>query len=30
MNPPNGKLFILRGYVGISALSRTQTWIKSD
>ncbi|MEZ2904066.1 DUF2147 domain-containing protein [Acinetobacter terrestris] len=26
----NGKRFILRGYVGISALGRTQTWIKSD
>ncbi|MGA9698611.1 MULTISPECIES: DUF2147 domain-containing protein [Acinetobacter] len=26
----NGKRFILRGYIGISALGRTQTWIKSD
>ena len=27
---PNGKRLILRGYVGISALGRTQTWIKND
>ena len=27
---PNGKRLILRGYVGISALGRTQTWIRND
>ncbi|WP_313034777.1 DUF2147 domain-containing protein [Acinetobacter sp.] len=27
---PNGKRFILRGYIGISALGRTQTWIRND
>ncbi|CAB1209939.1 DUF2147 domain-containing protein [Acinetobacter bouvetii] len=26
----NGKRLILRGYIGISALGRTQTWIKND
>ncbi|MCY1161518.1 hypothetical protein D9M71_11380 [compost metagenome] len=27
---PNGKRLNLRGYVGISALGRSQTWIKND
>lgn len=27
---PNGKRLILRGYVGISALGRTQTWIRNE
>ena len=27
---PNGKRLTLRGYVGISALGRSQTWIKSE
>ncbi|MBV7619401.1 DUF2147 domain-containing protein, partial [Escherichia coli] len=26
----NGKRLILRGYVGVSALGRSQTWIKQD
>jgi uncharacterized protein (DUF2147 family) len=26
----NGKRLTLRGYVGVSALGRSQTWIKSD
>jgi uncharacterized protein (DUF2147 family) len=27
---PNGKRLTLRGYVGVSALGRSQTWIKQD
>ncbi|OAL80853.1 signal peptidase [Acinetobacter sp. SFB] len=27
---PNGKRLTLRGYVGVSALGRSQTWIKND
>ena len=27
---PNGKRLTLRGYVGISALGRSQTWIKNE
>ena len=26
----NGKRLTMRGYVGVSALGRSQTWIKSD
>jgi uncharacterized protein (DUF2147 family) len=26
----NGKRLILRGYIGVSALGRSQTWIKQD
>ncbi|WP_168379875.1 DUF2147 domain-containing protein, partial [Acinetobacter cumulans] len=26
----NGKRLTLRGYVGVSALGRSQTWIKAD
>ena len=27
---PNGKRLTLRGYVGVSALGRSQTWIRND
>ena len=27
---PNGKRLLLRGYIGISAIGRTQTWIRLE